>query len=195
MKQTELQDFFGGSPLTLVPKDTTTLADVLLNSKPTSVPLGVFNPNLLPYPGPNLLPYPGPTHIYTEYGPWCTPNLSIPNPGIPNLSKPEATPTKHDSGKADWSLMPFEAVEEINKVLEFGANKYAAHNWQLCSGFKYTRVISSLLRHVFAFMRGEDNDPESGISHIAHAGCNIIFLLYYIKNKKRYSNDDRYVSK
>jgi hypothetical protein len=40
------------------------------------------------------------------------------------------TAVKYDSGKADWSLMPWEAVEEINKVLEFGAHKYAAHNWQ-----------------------------------------------------------------
>lgn len=108
--------------------------------------------------------------------------------------EPKTSPTKHDQGKTNWSLMPFEALEEINKVLEFGAIKYAEHNWQLGSGFKYTRVINSLLRHVFAFMRGEDNDPESGLSHIAHAGCNIVFLLHYIKNKKRYSNDNRFTA-
>ena len=103
------------------------------------------------------------------------------------------TAIKHDSGKADWSLMPWEAVEEINKVLEFGAKKYAAHNWQQGEGFRYTRVLNSLLRHVFAYMRGEDLDPESGLSHMAHAGCNVLFILYYIKNKSRYKNDDRYV--
>ena len=75
---------------------------------------------------------------------------------------------KYDLGKADWSLMPWEAVEEINKVLEFGACKYAAHNWQQGAGFKYTRVLNSMLRHVFAYMRGEDCDPESGLSHMAH---------------------------
>ena len=89
--------------------------------------------------------------------------------------------------------MPWEAVEEINKVLEFGANKYAAHNWQQGEGFRYTRVLNSLLRHVFAYMRGEDLDPESGLSHMAHAGCNVLFILYYIKNKSRYKNDDRHV--
>jgi hypothetical protein len=78
-------------------------------------------------------------------------------------------------------------------VLEFGANKYAAHNWQQGEGFRYTRVLNSLLRHVFAYMRGEDLDPESGLSHMAHAGCNVLFILYYIKNKSRYKNDDRYV--
>ena len=109
--------------------------------------------------------------------------------GDPEDSTPQAI--RYDTGKADWSLMPFEAVEEINKVLEFGANKYSAHNWKTGEGFKYTRVLNSLLRHVFAFMRGEDNDPESGLSHMAHAGCNVLFILYYLKHKARYVNDDR----
>ena len=98
---------------------------------------------------------------------------------------------KFDSGKTDWSLMPFEAIEEINKVLDFGAKKYAAHNWRTGSGFKYTRVLSSLLRHTFAWARGEDLDPESGLSHLAHMGCNVVFLIYYNKYNARYNNDDR----
>ncbi len=99
---------------------------------------------------------------------------------------------KFDNGKTDWSLMPFEAVEEINKVLEFGKHKYSAWNWASNGGFKYTRVLNATLRHLFAFMRGEDKDPESGLSHIAHAGCNILFLMYFIKNKDKYNtNDDR----
>ena len=101
---------------------------------------------------------------------------------------------KFDSGKTDWSLMPFEAIEEINKVLDFGAKKYAAHNWRTGTGFKYTRVLSSLLRHTFAWARGEDLDPESGLSHLAHMGCNVVFLIYYNKYKTRYNNDDRVTS-
>lgn len=108
-------------------------------------------------------------------------------------SKKDVTAIRYDAGKANWSLMPWEAVEDINKVLEFGAQKYVAHNWQQGEGFSYTRVLNSLVRHVFAFMRGEDLDPESGLSHMAHAGCNVLFLLYYTKNKTRYKNDDRYV--
>lgn len=104
-----------------------------------------------------------------------------------------SAPVKADSGKTDWSLMPFEAIEEINKVLDFGAKKYAAHNWKKGSGFTYTRLLGSLLRHIFAYMRGEDKDPESGLSHMAHAGCNVVFLLYYEKYKAKYNNDDRVV--
>ena len=107
------------------------------------------------------------------------------------IDKLTSEAVKADGGKSDWSLMPFEAVEEINKVLEFGAKKYAAHNWKIGNGFKYTRLLNSLLRHIFAYMRGEDKDPESGLSHLAHAGCNVIFLLYYEKYKAKYSNDDR----
>jgi len=95
---------------------------------------------------------------------------------------------KFDSGKPDWTLVPFEALEEMVAVLEFGAKKYARWNWALDGGFKWSRVLASCLRHVFAFMRGEDKDPESGLSHIAHAQCNLLFMAYYLRNKD--SNKD-----
>ncbi len=101
---------------------------------------------------------------------------------------------KHDSGKLDWSLIPWDSVEEILKVLEFGKHKYAAWNWSSNGGFKYTRIFNSLIRHLFAWVRGEDKDPESGLSHLAHAGCNILFLLYFVRHKDKYTtNDDRNV--
>lgn len=121
------------------------------------------------------------------------PTVSIPPETMKKIEDQlkSTTAIRYDHNKSNWSLMPFEAVEEINKVLEFGAKKYNAHNWKKGEGFKYTRVLNSLLRHVFAYMRGEDKDPESGLSHLAHAGCNILFLLYYEKYKARYKNDDR----
>ena len=111
----------------------------------------------------------------------------------------EAWPTsqneavKHDDGKADWSLVPFESLEGMVKVLEFGAQKYAGWNWTTNGGFSYTRVLRSCLRHLFAYMRGEDNDPESGLSHIHHAMCNLLFISHYIGNKEKYNKDDRQV--
>lgn len=102
------------------------------------------------------------------------------------------TPIKYDQSKTDWSLVPMECIEDIAKVLEFGAQKYSPNNWREGNGFKWTRVLNSLFRHIFAFARGEDNDPETGLSHLAHAGCNIIFLLYYVKHRDKYNNDDRF---
>ena len=103
--------------------------------------------------------------------------------------------TKFDEGKRDWSLLPLDSVEEIVKVLEFGANKYAAHNWSSNGGFKYTRVINAMIRHLFAFARGVDKDPETGLSHLAHLGCNVLFLLHFVANKDKFrDNDDRNIS-
>lgn len=100
---------------------------------------------------------------------------------------------KFDEGKVDWSLVPFEALEGMANVLTFGAKKYAAWNWTDGGGFKWTRLLGSCLRHLFAFARGEDLDPESGISHISHAQCNLLFLAYYIRNKEKFNKDDRNV--
>jgi hypothetical protein len=100
---------------------------------------------------------------------------------------------KFDDGKVDWTLVPFEALEGMVQVLEFGAKKYDRWNWTTGGGFKWTRVLASCLRHLFAFMRGEDNDPESGLSHISHCQCNLLFLAYYIRNKDKMTKDDRNV--
>lgn len=99
--------------------------------------------------------------------------------------------TKHDQGKPDWTLVPFEALEGMVRVLEFGAKKYARNNWAENGGFSYTRLIAASLRHLFAFMRGEDKDPESGLSHIYHAQCCLLFLSHYISNKDKFTKDDR----
>lgn len=100
---------------------------------------------------------------------------------------------KFDTGKVDWTLVPFESLEGMVKVLQFGANKYSAWNWTDGGGFKWTRVLASCFRHLFAWMRGEDNDPESGLSHIYHAQCNLLFLSHYLANKEKFNKDDRNV--
>lgn len=97
---------------------------------------------------------------------------------------------KNDMGKTELALLPFEAVEEVGKVLTFGALKYEAHNWR--KGMAWSRMLSAALRHIFAFARGEDLDPESGLSHLAHAACCILFLLSYTLNGG--GHDDRYKS-
>lgn len=102
------------------------------------------------------------------------------------------TALKFDDNKTDWAILPFGALEEIVKVLKFGEGKYARGNFAMKGGLEYTRLINGLLRHTLAFSRGEDNDPETGLSHIAHAGCCVLFLLHYIVNKKQFTtNDDR----
>ena len=84
---------------------------------------------------------------------------------------------KHDSGKRRYDLIPYDALEEIVKVLEFGATKYDDNNW--CRGAAWSRYWTATMRHVVAWWSGESNDKETGLSHLAHAGCCILFLLAY----------------
>lgn len=84
---------------------------------------------------------------------------------------------KHDQGKPGLHLLPTEALEEIAKVLDFGSQKYTSWNW--AQGFKWSRLYASTLRHLFAHMRGENKDPETGLSHLSHVGCNVLFLIYH----------------
>lgn len=94
---------------------------------------------------------------------------------------------KDDTGKLPWHLLPGDALEEIVKVLQFGANKYAERNWEV--GMKWSRPFAALMRHMWAWWRGEHTDKETGLSHLAHAGCCLLFLLAYsVRNKQ---GDDR----
>lgn len=83
--------------------------------------------------------------------------------------------TKHDADKPRMDLLDPAALEEVAKVLGFGAQKYAAHNWR--KGIAYSRLLAAALRHIFAMLRGEDRDPESGLFHSAHAMCCLMFLI------------------
>lgn len=95
---------------------------------------------------------------------------------------------KFDGGKPMLALLPTRPLEEIGKVLTYGAGKYDPWNWT--NGMAWSRLISAMLRHLYAWMRGEDNDPETGLCHLAHVGCCVLFLLEYTFSKQDF--DDRY---
>lgn len=102
----------------------------------------------------------------------------------------KAEGVKHDSEKIRVDLLDAQALEGLAAVLTFGAKKYNAHNWR--GGISYSRLIGALLRHTFAILRGEDNDPESGLPHIDHVGCCWMFLSNMMKNRQ--DLDDRWKS-
>ncbi len=95
---------------------------------------------------------------------------------------------KHDDGKPPMALLSSVFLEEVSKVLAFGAKKYDPWNWK--GGFVWSRVISAVLRHIFSWLKGEDKDPETGLSHLAHASCGLMFLVDFEVNK--IGTDDRY---
>lgn len=98
--------------------------------------------------------------------------------------------TKFDNDKLPLDLWSPYALEETAKVLAFGAIKYEPYNW--AKGIKYSRVFSALLRHLWAFWRGENFDEETRLHHLAHAMCCLMFLLHYEMNRRKYRLfDDR----
>lgn len=101
---------------------------------------------------------------------------------------PEDKAVKFDQGKMPLNLLSTEALNQTAAVLLFGADKYAAHNWR--DGFLWSRPLAAAMRHITAFNDGEDRDPESGLSHLAHAACCIMFLLEFEKTHREL--DDRY---
>lgn len=84
---------------------------------------------------------------------------------------------KFDSGKPRWSLLPTRAVQRIIDVLEVGARKYDVDNWKRVPHAE-VRYYDALMRHVHAWRDGERLDPETGLHHLAHAGCCLLFMLW-----------------
>lgn len=84
---------------------------------------------------------------------------------------------KQDNNKQRWDLLPLQPINEIVKVLTFGAKKYSDNNWQQVSNAK-ERYYAALMRHIVAWREGEWLDDESKLPHLAHAGCCLIFLMW-----------------
>ena len=83
---------------------------------------------------------------------------------------------KYDTDKRDFTLLPWDSVEQIVQVLEFGAQKYSRDNWRYVEDAKH-RYTKAALRHMIAYTKGEIDDPESGMPHLAHLGCCLLFLM------------------
>jgi len=98
--------------------------------------------------------------------------LSVPSKSMEGL--------KYDEGKPDYTLIPWEALEEVVKVLEAGEKKYARNNWQKVEDADF-RYLKAAFRHLISYAKGEQNDPETGLSHLAHACCCMLFLLHFDK--------------
>jgi hypothetical protein len=96
---------------------------------------------------------------------------------------------KFDDEKPPFDLIPYEALEEIAKVLKHGMIKYQRANW--AKGIAYSRLIAAAMRHLNQYNSVCDKDEESGLDHASHAATNLVFLLWMIKNRP--DLDDRWI--
>jgi len=87
---------------------------------------------------------------------------------------PEDEGVKHDGDKLRMDLIPPEIIEELARVLTYGAKKYSDDNWKLIDIERYD---AALMRHYIAWKKGEDRDNESGLLHLSHLLANAAFLL------------------
>ena len=88
---------------------------------------------------------------------------------------------KFDGGKPAMELIPSYPMEQLGLVLLHGREKYGAHNWR--KGINVSRNLGAALRR-------EDLDQESGLPHLAHAICDLMFVLETLHRQPEF--DDRY---
>jgi hypothetical protein len=94
---------------------------------------------------------------------------------------------KFDGGKLQYGLLPPAALQATVEILTFGAEKYEPNNWKYVPNSK-ERYFDAMQRHVWAWKSGEQDDPESGKNHLAHALCCLMFLY---EHDTIYSVDDK----
>lgn len=82
-----------------------------------------------------------------------------------------------NQGKIRWDLLPVAPLRDAAAVLTKGLDKYSHRNWE--KGFNWSVPYASAMRHLSAWHAGEDFDPETGLSHIAHAMCNLMMLAQF----------------
>jgi hypothetical protein len=97
---------------------------------------------------------------------------------------------KNDEGKLRWDLLPASSMEELVRVYTIGAAKYTPYNWM--KGLDYGRIFAAMMRHAWAFWRGEQRDQVDGQHHLASVAWCALTLLYYDKDYPTYTSfDDR----
>jgi Domain of unknown function (DUF5664) len=84
---------------------------------------------------------------------------------------------KDNLAKPRVELIPSRPLLAAAEVLGYGARNYAPNNWRL--GMSWEDTYGSLQRHLMAWHDGEDADPASGLPHLAHALCQLMFLTEF----------------
>ena len=106
---------------------------------------------------------------------------------------------KDTAGKDPWDLLPMGPIQAIVQVLAYGAKKYSVFgeagelirsgigNWKHVEQPR-EKYYAATMRHLVSWRAGEIIDPETGLLHLAHAGCNVVFLLWFDLNRPAPAN-------
>lgn len=88
---------------------------------------------------------------------------------------------------ARFSLIPWDALHALAEHYGIGARKYADRNWE--RGYRWSLSFDALQRHLTAWWLGEDDDPESGDSHLIAVAWHALALWWWQRHSK--GTDDR----
>jgi hypothetical protein len=89
---------------------------------------------------------------------------------------------KFDGEKIQWNLVPWDCMKEVAHIFTTGAMKYAPDNWKNVPNWEQ-RYFAAGMRHFTDWFLGERIDSESGKSHLAHAICCLLFLMWKEKHE------------
>lgn len=91
---------------------------------------------------------------------------------------PTISGIKFDQEKDRWDLLPFGPLRDVVRVLTFGARKYEVDNWKKIEDAR-RRYLAAAMRHLVAWEAREQIDADSGLPHLAHAACCLLFLMWF----------------
>jgi hypothetical protein len=81
---------------------------------------------------------------------------------------------KQVDGKKRMDLVPWPAIDAVADVMTFGATKYSDRGYY---GMGLMGLFAATTRHLTLWVLGQDSDKESGLSHLAHAGANVLMMI------------------
>lgn len=87
-----------------------------------------------------------------------------------------------------FATVPFTVIWEIGVAMLEGARKYGRHNYRV-AGVRASVYVDAAMGHISQWWEGEDDDPESGLSHITKALATLAVMRDAMLNEKFY--DDR----
>lgn len=104
--------------------------------------------------------------VETEKGSYHRESTLKENPKYIQAQKDDKDPLEY----LVWSVLGADA-----RVHKHGADKYGVCNWRV-DAIKASTYVGAIARHLSAWSRGEDLDPDSGLPHLNHirACCAVV---------------------
>lgn len=93
---------------------------------------------------------------------------------------------KFGAEKLRWDLLPWEELRDVVEILTVGAEKYEPNNWQQVEDPEkaFFRPLQGHIMDWHHKSKIDDEEGGSGKSHLAHAVCNALFLMWFDKQQE-----------